>query len=66
MNGTNTYVDLPIGTLISTLTDTTVATHVYFGGGNGAWQRDLRLRLGHFGLHVPVPAPGHRRQHESS
>jgi hypothetical protein len=39
LNGTNAYVDLPIGTLISSLTDTTIATHVYFGGGNGAWQR---------------------------
>ncbi len=39
LNGSNAYVDLPIGTLISSLTDTTVATHVYFGGGNGAWQR---------------------------
>ncbi len=39
LNGTNAYVDLPIGTLISSLTDTTVATHVYFAGGNGAWQR---------------------------
>ena len=24
---------------------------------------DLRLRLGHHGLHVPEPAPGHRRRH---
>ncbi len=39
MNGTNTFVDLPIGTLVSTLTDTTVATHVNFGGGRGNWQR---------------------------
>ena len=39
LNGSNAYVDLPIGTLISSLTDITVATHVYFGGGDGAWQR---------------------------
>ena len=39
LNGTNAYVDLPIGPLISSLTDTTVATHVYFGGGSGSWQR---------------------------
>ena len=39
MNGIDTYVDLPIGTELSTMTDTTVATHVYFGGGTGAWQR---------------------------
>jgi Concanavalin A-like lectin/glucanases superfamily len=38
-NGTNAYVDLPIGTLISSLTDITVATQVYFGGGNGSWMR---------------------------
>lgn len=38
-NGSNTYVDLPIGTLLSSMTDATVATHTYFGGGNGAWQR---------------------------
>ena len=39
MDGTNDYVDLPIGPTIATLTDTTVATNVYFGGGSGAWQR---------------------------
>ncbi len=39
LNGSNAYVDLPIGTLLSSLTDTAVATHVYFGGGDGAWQR---------------------------
>jgi len=39
MNGIDTYVDLPIGAELSTMTDTTVATHVYFGGGSGAWQR---------------------------
>jgi hypothetical protein len=39
LNGSNAYVDLPIGTLISSLTDITVATHVFFGGGAGAWQR---------------------------
>ena len=38
-NGTNTYVDLPIGTLMTSLADTTVATHVYFNGVAGAWQR---------------------------
>jgi hypothetical protein len=38
-NGTNTFVDLPIGTLISSLSDMSVATFVYFGGGSGAWQR---------------------------
>jgi hypothetical protein len=38
-NGINAYVDLPIGALIAGLTNTTVATHVNFGGGTGAWQR---------------------------
>ncbi len=38
-NGINTYVELPIGPTIATLTDATMATHVYFGGGSGSWQR---------------------------
>ncbi|MEN6425741.1 MAG: LamG-like jellyroll fold domain-containing protein [Phycisphaerales bacterium] len=38
-NGINAYVDLPIGSMIASLTDTTIATHVYFDGGAGAWQR---------------------------
>ena len=38
-NGTNTYVDLPIGTLMTSLADTTIATHVYFNGVAGTWQR---------------------------
>jgi hypothetical protein len=38
-NGTNAYVDLPLGPLMPTLTDMTVATHVYFGGGTSAWER---------------------------
>jgi len=38
-NGTNAYVDLPLGPLMPTLSDTTVATHVYFAGGSGSWQR---------------------------
>ncbi len=38
-NGTNAYVTLPIGPLIATLTDTTVATNVYFANSGGAWQR---------------------------
>jgi len=39
LNGVNAYVTLPIGPMIATLTDTTIATHVYFGGGTGSWQR---------------------------
>ncbi|HNS22656.1 MAG TPA: discoidin domain-containing protein [Sedimentisphaerales bacterium] len=38
-NAINTYVDLPIGPAIATMTDMTVATHVNFGGGSGSWQR---------------------------
>jgi hypothetical protein len=38
-NGINTYVELPLGTLMTSLTNTTVATHVHFGGGSGSWQR---------------------------
>jgi len=38
-NGSNGYVDLPIGPLVATLTDTTISTFVNFGGGTGAWQR---------------------------
>ncbi len=45
-NGINTYVELPIGTLMTTLTDTTIATHVNFGGGSGAWQRIFDLGSG--------------------
>jgi hypothetical protein len=46
LNGSNAYVDLPIGTLISSLTDITVATHVFFGGGDGSWQRILDFGSG--------------------
>jgi hypothetical protein len=38
-NGTNAYVTLPIGPLLATLTDTTVATNVYFANTGGSWQR---------------------------
>jgi hypothetical protein len=38
-NGSNAYVDLPLGPLMPTLTDATVAAYVYFAGGTGAWQR---------------------------
>ena len=38
-NGINAYMDLPIGPMIASLTNMTVATHVYFGGGSGGWQR---------------------------
>ncbi|MCU0913907.1 MAG: LamG domain-containing protein [Planctomycetes bacterium] len=38
-NGTNAYVTLPIGPLLATLTDTTIATNVYFANTGGGWQR---------------------------
>jgi hypothetical protein len=38
-NGTNAYVTLPIGPLIATLSDTTIATNVFFSNTGGNWQR---------------------------
>jgi len=38
-DGTDDYVDLPIGSVISSLTDCTVATWANFYGDEGAWQR---------------------------
>jgi hypothetical protein len=38
-DGTNDYVDLPIGDLLSTLGGSTFAAMVDFGGGAGGWQR---------------------------
>jgi hypothetical protein len=38
-DGTNDYVDLPIGDLLSTLGGSTFAARVDFGGGAGSWQR---------------------------
>ncbi|NLH40906.1 MAG: hypothetical protein GX448_03620 [Planctomycetes bacterium] len=38
-NGSSTYVDLPIGPLMPTLSSVTVASHVNFNGGSGSWQR---------------------------
>jgi hypothetical protein len=38
-NGTSTHVSLPIGPLVNTLSDMTIATHVNFNGGAGSWQR---------------------------
>ncbi|MGE5296461.1 MAG: LamG-like jellyroll fold domain-containing protein, partial [Solirubrobacterales bacterium] len=46
LNGINAYVDLPIGTLMTTLTDTTIATHVYFAGGSPSWERIFDLGSG--------------------
>ncbi len=38
-NGSSTYVDLPIGPAINTMTNMTIATQVNFSGGTGSWQR---------------------------
>lgn len=38
-NGSGDYVELPIGSLISSLTDCTFATWVNFSNTGGAWQR---------------------------
>jgi hypothetical protein len=38
-NGSGTYVDLPIGPLMPTLSNVTIATQVNFSGGTGSWQR---------------------------
>lgn len=38
-DGNNDYVDLPIGNVISTLTDSTFAMWVNFSNSGGAWQR---------------------------
>jgi|GEM_PF-6348566 len=39
LDGVNDYVDLPIGWVISSLTDSTFATWVNFSGSRGDWQR---------------------------
>jgi hypothetical protein len=38
-DGTDDYVTLPIGNLLSTLSDTTIATWANYAGSGGAWQR---------------------------
>lgn len=38
-DGTNDYVELPIGTLLSTLNSTTITAWVYFTNTGNAWQR---------------------------
>ncbi|MHC4557017.1 MAG: LamG domain-containing protein, partial [Planctomycetota bacterium] len=39
LNGVNAYVDLPIGGIISSLSDCSIATWVNWSGQGGAWQR---------------------------
>jgi hypothetical protein len=38
-NGTNTYVDLPIGTALAGMSDITLGTFVNFSNTGGSWQR---------------------------
>ncbi len=39
LDGSNDYVDLPVGSLVSTLNSTTIAAWVYFTNTGNAWQR---------------------------
>jgi len=39
LNGTNSYVELPIGSIISSLSDMTISMYVNFSGVGGGWQR---------------------------
>ncbi|MFB0555888.1 MAG: LamG-like jellyroll fold domain-containing protein, partial [Phycisphaerae bacterium] len=45
-DGTNDYVELPIGSLISSLTSSTFATWVDFSNEGGGWQRILDFGTG--------------------
>ena len=38
-NGTNAYVDLPIGSVISALSDMTISMYANFANAGGGWQR---------------------------
>ena len=60
-DGLNDYVDLPIGTLVSSLTDVTIATQVKIRQYRRLLAADLRLRHGHDELHVPHAPHGHDR-----
>jgi len=46
LNGTDDYIELPIGTLISTLKDCTFAMWANFSGQGGNWQRLLDFGSG--------------------
>ena len=39
LNGINAYVELPIGSVINSLSDMTIAVYVNFAGASGDWQR---------------------------
>jgi hypothetical protein len=39
LNGTNSYVDLPIGSVINSLSDMTISLYANFAGTGGDWQR---------------------------
>jgi hypothetical protein len=57
-DGTSTYVDLPLGTVMPSLTSVTIATHVNFGGGNGSWQRIFDFGTGNTNYMFLTPRQG--------
>ena len=54
-------MDLPIGTLVSTLTSTTVAAWANFSNTGAGWERIFDFGTGTTRLHVPDTSSGHDR-----
>ena len=63
-DGLDDYVTLPIGSLLSSLNNITVATWVNYSGTGGGWQRIWDFGTGTDELHVPDAGPGHHRLHD--
>jgi hypothetical protein len=57
-DGLNDYVNLPIGTLLSTLSNITVATWVNYSGTGGGWQRVWDFGTGTTNYMFVTPAQG--------
>jgi hypothetical protein len=57
-DGLNDYVNLPIGTLLSTLSDITVASWVNWSGAGGGWQRVWDFGTGTTNYLFLTPAQG--------
>jgi len=57
-DGLNDYVNLPIGTLLSTLNNITVATWVNYSGTGGGWQRVWDFGTGATNYMFVTPAQG--------
>jgi len=57
-DGLNDYVNLPIGTLLSTLTNTTVASWVNWSATGGGWQRVWDFGTGTTNYMFLTPAQG--------